>query len=230
MNFPQFGRIPVLSVAVGAAANTAKDGSGTITSLVSGRQKVALVTADASTDLVTVSNWSRVSNQNQIEIMQGDRVRFVSGTAPGGTALDTEYAIASLSVNSSTDTATFRLVNISTNVAIDLTTAGSNLVMAFPNGTRIDSKEIRSAQATRAASSAMTVCIFKYENSGGTPNLIQEIALATATASNTVIGANATILPTGGLILGPGESLGFTQSVYAGAQDRLIVTARGSHF
>jgi hypothetical protein len=60
--------------------------------------------------------------------------------------------------------------------------------------------------------------------------LISEFALATATASVTVIGANSTLTPTGGFILNSGDQLWFTQSVYAGAQDRVVVTARGSLF
>jgi hypothetical protein len=54
--------------------------------------------------------------------------------------------------------------------------------------------------------------------------------LATATASVSVIGANSTLTPTGGFILNSGDQLWFTQSVYAGAQDRIMVTARGSLF
>jgi hypothetical protein len=231
MIYPQFGRIPLLSTAIGAAAQLAKD--GTITNLIAlanGRQKVVVANLTASTDLVTVNNWSTISNANQVQIFPGDRVWFLSGTMPSGLALNQEYAIAELVVNSSTDVATFKLVNVSTNVVIDIPTDSTGVVMAFPGGTRVDQIVVRSAQASRAASSAMTISIFKLSVGASTPDLIDEAAMATATASATAVGASATFTPTNGYILNAGDVLYGAQSVYAGVQDRIAYSVRGSHF
>jgi hypothetical protein len=227
MNFPQFGRVPYIESAEGGVANVAKDGSGTLYKLAEMPWKAVPVTINTTNDTVSIANWSFVSVANQIVILPGDKIVFLSGTPATGTALNTEYTITDFSV--ATDTATFKLLN-SSNVLIDLSGSPANLIAGFNSGGRIDVIEVRSAQLARAASSAQTICIFRKKATSSALMLISEFALATATASVTVIGANTTLTPTGGFILNSGDQLWFTQSVYAGAQDRIMVTARGSLF
>lgn len=227
MNFPQFGRVPYIESAEGGVANVAKDGTGTLYKFVEMPWKTVPVTINTTNDTVSISNWSYVSVSNQIVILPGDKIVFLSGTPATGTALNTEYTIHDFSVTS--DVATFKLLN-SSNVLIDLTGSPANLIAGFNGGGRIDIIEVRSAQAARAASSAQTICVFRKKVTSSSYFLISEFALATATASVSVIGATSTLTPTGGFILNSGDQLWFTQSVYAGAQDRIMVTARGSLF
>lgn len=227
MNFPQFGRVPYIESAEGGVANVAKDGTGTLYKFVEMPWKTVPVTINTTNDTVAISNWSYVSVSNQIVILPGDKIVFLSGTPATGTALNTEYTIYDFSVTS--DVATFKLLN-SSNVLIDLTGSPANLIAGFNGGGRIDIIEVKSAQAARAASSAQTICVFRKKVTSSSYFLISEFALATATASVSVIGATSTLTPTGGFILNSGDQLWFTQSVYAGAQDRIMVTARGSLF
>lgn len=227
MNFPQFGRVPYIESAEGGVANVAKDGTGTLFKLVEMPWKTVPVTINTTNDTVLISNWSYVSVSNQIVILPGDKIIFLSGTPATGTALNTEYTIHDFSVTS--DVATFKLLN-SSNVLIDLTGSPANLIAGFNGGGRIDIIEVRSAQAARAASSAQTICVFRKKATSASYFLIGEFALATATASISVIGANSTLTPNNGFVLNSGDQLWFTQSVYAGAQDRIMVTARGSLF
>jgi hypothetical protein len=227
MNFPQFGRVPYIESAEGGVANVAKDGTGTLFKLVEMPWKTVPVTINTTNDTVSISNWSYVSVSNQIVILPGDKIVFLSGTPATGTSLNTEYTITDFSV--ATDTATFKLLN-SSNVLIDLSGSPANLIAGFNGGGRIDIIEVRSAQLARAASSAQTICVFRKKVTSASYFLINEFALATATASVSVIGATSTLTPTGGFILNSGDQLWFTQSAYAGVQDRIMVTARGSLF
>jgi len=227
MNFPQFGRVPYIESAEGGVANVAKDGSGTLYKFAEMPWKTVPVTINTTNDTVSIANWSYVSVSNQIVILPGDKIVFLSGTPATGTALNTEYTIHDFSVTS--DTATFKLLN-SSNVLIDLSGSPANLIAGFNGGGRIDIIEVRSAQLARAVSSAQTICVFRKKVTSASYFLINEFALATATASVSVIGATSTLTPTGGFILNSGDQLWFTQSVYAGAQDRIMVTARGSLF
>jgi hypothetical protein len=228
MNFPQFGRVPYLEAAEGGVANVAKDGvTGTYYKFAELPWKPVPVTIDTATDRVSIANWSYVSVQNQIVLLPGDKIVFLTGTPATGTSLNTEYIIHDFSITA--DTASFKLLN-SSNVAIDLTGSPANVIAGFNGGGRIDVIEVRSAQLARAASSAQTICIFRKKATSSALLLIGEFALPTATASVGVIGATATLTPTGGFVLNSGDQLWFTQSVYAGAQDRIIVQARGSLF
>jgi hypothetical protein len=227
MNFPQFGRVPYIESADGGVANVAKDGSGTLFKFVEIPWKTVPVTINTTNDTVSISNWSYVSVSNQIVILPGDKIVFLSGTPATGTALNTEYTIHDFSVT--TDTATFKLLN-SSNVLIDLSGSPANLIAGFNGGGRIDIIEVRSAQLARAGSSAQTICVFRKKVTSASYFLIGEFALASATASVSVIGANSTLVPPGGFVLSSGDQLWFTQSVYAGVQDRIMVTARGSFF
>jgi hypothetical protein len=227
MNFPQFGRVPYIESAEGGVANVAKDGTGTLFKLVEMPWKTVPVTINTTNDTVSISNWSYISVSNQIVILPGDKIVFLSGTPATGTSLNTEYTIHDFSV--ATDTATFKLLN-SSNVLIDLSGSPANLIAGFNGGGRIDIIEVRSAQLARAASSAQTICVFRKKVTSASYFLLNEFALATATASVSVIGANSILTPTGGFILNSGDQLWFTQSVYSGVQDRIMVTARGSLF
>jgi hypothetical protein len=229
MNFPQFGRVPLFQPVEGGVANLAKDGTtGTYYKFVEMPWKPVPVTIDTATDKVSVANWGFVSVSNQIVILPGDKIVFLSGTPATGTALNTEYIITDFSVTG--DTASFKLLN-SSNVVIDLTGSPASLIAGFNIGGRIDVIEAKSAQPTaRAASSAMTICIFHKKPTSAALMLVGEFQLPTATASVSVIGATATNTPTGGFLLNSGESLWFTQSAYAGVQDRVVVHARGSIF
>ena len=158
MNFPQFGRVPYIESSEGGVANLAKDGTGTLFKLVEMPWKTVPVTINTTNDTVSISNWSYVSVSNQIVILPGDKIVFLSGTPATGTALNTEYTIHDFSVTS--DVATFKLLN-SSNILIDLSGSPANLIAGFNSGGRIDIIEARSAQLARAASSAQTICIFR---------------------------------------------------------------------
>jgi hypothetical protein len=72
--------------------------------------------------------------------------------------------------------------------------------------------------------------VFLTDTSGLNPRLIQEVSLPAVTASNTAIGATATITFTNGLVIAAGQIVQTTQSVYAGVQDQTDVLARGGDF
>ena len=101
---------------------------------------------------------------------------------------------------------------------------------AGASGSRVDRIVFTSAQATAAASSAMVGRIFISDTAGANFRLYKEIAIVTATASTTVVGATQTITNTNGLILKSGQLLGCTISVYAGVQDQMDVTCEGGDF
>jgi len=105
-----------------------------------------------------------------------------------------------------------------------------NLFTAGANGSRVDYIKFTSAQATPAGSSAMVGRVFLTDTLGNNPRLIEEVAIVTATASNTVIGATSTITFIGGLIIDSGQIIRVSQSVCAGVQDQMQVVARGGDF
>lgn len=106
---------------------------------------------------------------------------------------------------------------------IDLFTAGAN-------GSRLDFITFTSAQATAAASAARVQRVFLTDTAGLNPRLISEVVLSAVTASNTAIGATATITFTNGLILNSGQIVKVTQSVYGSAADGTHAFARGGDF
>lgn len=116
------------------------------------------------------------------------------------------------------------------NTARDGSGALVTLLTASTDGTRVESVAFTSAQATAAASSAMVGRLFISDTAGANPRLLQEIAMATITASNTVIGAANVIYFPGGLVLPSGTILYATQSIYAGVQDQTDVIARGGNY
>lgn len=104
------------------------------------------------------------------------------------------------------------------------------LVTAGADGTRVDAITFRNAQITPAASSAMRCSAFLSDTSGANPQIVGEVLLAATTRSNTVLGANNTITFSPPLIMRSGQTLSITQSVYAGAQDRVAAIAYAGNF
>lgn len=94
------------------------------------------------------------------------------------------------------------------------------LVTAGTDGTRVDGVRFRNAQATNAASSAMTFNIYLSDTGGANYRLIGEVAMGAATRSNTVIGATAIFTFDQPIIMQSGQIIAVTQSVYAGVQDQ----------
>ena len=101
---------------------------------------------------------------------------------------------------------------------------------AGASGSRLDFITFTSAQLTPAASSLRIMRVFLTDTSGLNPRLISEVSLPAVTASNTAIGATATITFTNGLVIAAGQLIQTTQSVYAGVQDQTDVLSRGGDF
>ena len=101
---------------------------------------------------------------------------------------------------------------------------------AGASGSRLDFITFISATAAVGASSAKVARVFLTDTAGANPRLIQEVALAAVTSSNTAIGATATITFTNGLVIASGQLVQTTISVYAGTQDQTDVIARGGDF
>lgn len=104
------------------------------------------------------------------------------------------------------------------------------LFTAGANGSRVDFITFTSSQVTAAASAARVQRVFLTDESGLNPRLISEVAMSAVTASNTAIGATATITFTNGLIINAGQVISVTQSVYGGAADGTDVVLRGGNF
>lgn len=101
---------------------------------------------------------------------------------------------------------------------------------AGASGSRIDFITFTSSQATVGAS-ALRICrVFLSDTSGANPRIISEVSLPAVTSSNTAVGSTATITFTNGLVIGAGQILYTTQSIYGGAADTTDVLARGGDF
>lgn len=87
-----------------------------------------------------------------------------------------------------------------------------------------------SAQAAPAASSAMVGRVFISDENGTNWRLFDEVALATVTPSNTVVGQKADITYSDGVQLKAGQKIGVTKSVHAGAQDQYDVHVHGGEY
>ena len=124
-----------------------------------------------------------------------------------------------------------RLAAANTDVS-SLTNATQFTLPTAPVGAvsfRVDRITVRNAQASYAASSAMTTRIHLSEAAGANPRLYVEQALAAATRSATVVGATTTFNFIGGLIMQIGEEIWASQSVYAGVQDQNDFTLEGGY-
>jgi hypothetical protein len=166
------------------------------------------VTADAATDRITLAAHGFAA---------GDEVRLVSGTAPTGLVLNTTYFVLSPTTND------FQLSATLGGTAIDLTTAGSALVLRSLNtrldglghlptllaaqaqlgaaGVRIDLIRVQAVGVTTAG----MLRLFKHD--GASARLIHELAVTAATPSATVRAFSADVSFSGGLLLEPGHSL-----------------------
>lgn len=149
----------------------------------------------------------------------------------------TEEIVRTLTGGTSKNAPAFvRRANIGYGVVTAAVTAkdGSGaLVTCFTagvNGSRLDQLIFISAQATRAASSAMTGTIFLTDTAGANPQLFSEIVLPTLTPSTTVAGQIQTISFYNGLKLSAGQLVQAAISVYAGAQDRYVVWGIGGDY
>lgn len=105
-----------------------------------------------------------------------------------------------------------------------------DVMTAASSGSRVDFITFTSAQATAAASAARVQRVYITDTSGNNPRLISEVALSAVTASNTAIGATATITYTNGLILASGQKIQVSQSVYGSAADQTHVLVRGGDY
>ncbi len=105
------------------------------------------------------------------------------------------------------------------------------IVTGAADGTRIDEIRFISSQATAAASTARVGRVFLSVDSGTTWTLFDEVAIATATASNTAVGdKNVLSYPLGIMLKDSTQKIGVAMSVYAGVQDRTAVIARGGDY
>ncbi len=104
------------------------------------------------------------------------------------------------------------------------------LFTAGVNGSRVDFITFTSSQATPTTSAAKVMRVYITDESGLNPRLISEIVMAAATASNTAIGATATITFTNGLVINAGQIILVSQSVYGSAADATDVLLRGGNF
>ena len=104
------------------------------------------------------------------------------------------------------------------------------LLTAGANGSRVDAITFLNAQITPAASSAMQVHAFVTDTGGINPRHLAEALLPAATRSATVLGATVTIVFNPPLVIGSGQIVKVTQSVYAGAADLTHVYARAGDF
>lgn len=116
------------------------------------------------------------------------------------------------------------------NTARDGSGTLSDLFTAGANGSRVDFITFTSSQVTAAASAARVQRVFLTDESGLNPRLISEIVLSAVTASNTAIGATATITFTNGLIINTGQIIRVSQSIYGSAADATDVLLRGGNF
>lgn len=98
---------------------------------------------------------------------------------------------------------------------------------AAGNGARVNRVVFTSAQATAAANSAMVGRVFLSDAAGANFRLVGEVVIPAVTASNTVIGAQASIIFPFGKVIPSGVVVGVTISIYAGVQDQMDVDVEG---
>ena len=116
------------------------------------------------------------------------------------------------------------------NTARDGSGALVTVFTAGADGSRLDSIDFTSAQATAAASSAMVWNVFITDTAGANPRLFKSLAQVTITPSTTVISATGNLSFGNGLLLTSGQLVRVTQTVYAGVQDKVDVIARGGNY
>jgi hypothetical protein len=110
-----------------------------------------------------------------------------------------------------------------TGVLVTLFTAGAE-------GSRIERIRYANAQSSAADSSAMVIRFFITDHHGANPTLLAEVALAAATRTVAVVGAQGIYTFTNGLVIPNGTIIQVIQSVYAGVQDLMHYVAEGGDF
>lgn len=166
------------------------------------------VAADAATDRISLANHG---------LNAADEVRLVAGTAPGGLALNTTYFVLNPTAGD------FQLAATAGGPALDLTSAGSGLVLR-PLNTRLDGAghtqlllaaptatgavglrlDLLRVQAVGPTTAGM-VRLFRAE--GATLRLVHELAVTAATPGPAVRAFSADVQFVGGLLLEPGQAL-----------------------
>lgn len=185
----QLARIPKSNIVRLVVANNAGDGSGTIATLLTISGKTVRVINLSAAALVTVPNWSRMSNDKLGNICNGDVVQLVAGTVLTGIALNTEYTISRLGVDGS-DNATFELLDSTYAV---LTITATNPVFEFAIGGRVETVVFTPAIATKAVYAAKVGAVY-FRPRGGSYRKVAggEVAITAATPSATVIATSFT--------------------------------------
>lgn len=112
-------------------------------------------------------------------------------------------------------------------------TVGTTLIQSFTagaSGSRLDFITFTSSQAT-LGTSALRICrVFLTDTFGLNPRIIAEVSLPALTSTATVAGSTATITFTNGLVIGAGQIVYTSQSVWNTALDNTDVLARGGDF
>lgn len=223
-NKAQLSRIPYNGYARLAAANTAGDGSGTIAALVTFPFRTTKVANISSSANVVVSGWSRMSNDNVGQIVNGDTVNLLAGTSLSSIALNTDYTISGLTVDSTTDIATFQLLDSS---YAQLTISATNPVFGFVIGGRIEQTNGIASQATKGVLSGKVLSAYIRPRNLSYRKLF-DLAITAHTPSTTVI---ATLFTQ--LLAYPfqsGDTIGVSITVYGGAADQTDVISISSSF
>lgn len=101
----------------------------------------------------------------------------------------------------------------------------NTLLTAGSEGAYIDRIVCYNSQASVAASSAMVVVVWISIDGGTTWFKRQEAEVAAKTATNSAVTASQTINFTNGWKIPASAVVGITQTVYAGAQDRMTYVA-----
>src|SRR6478609_1659291 len=221
MRSPQFTRQVINRNVTMTAANAARDGSGTLSTLLNVPFITGSATADNTTDKITVASWSRLSNLDKQAHFDGDRVRFVSGTMPTGITSNTDYIMNNQAYDSVNDIMVFEILDATTLAQVTFTTNGSALVIGLYTTVRIEGIRFISSQATAAASSAMVVRTFISDNQGANPAILDESSFATLTPSTTAVGQKVDIVFYNALLISSGQILSVAKSVHAGSQDNV---------
>jgi len=107
------------------------------------------------------------------------------------------------------------------------------LITAFTagtNGSLLESITFRNSQVSPALSSAMVGRVYVTDTAGANPRLLEEVAIAAATRSASVVGASSVINFLNGLPLASGQIVKVTTSVYAGVQDLVHVVSKGGDY
>lgn len=221
----QFSNYAVLGTLRLAAANNVGDGSGTVPTAFTVTGRTTGIATYTSSTTITVPNWSKLSNDSIGNIVSGMKMNFVAGTGLTTIALNTDYYISNLAVNTTTDEATFELLD--TSYAPLAASAATNPVLMFAAfGGRLEQVSFTPAQASKAAVPAKVGTVY-YKPRGGSFRKMQtsDIAITAHTPTTTAIAQSFTISVAQSFEFG--DSFGATISVYTAGQDQTDVVFYG---